>query len=123
MLHIRSWLHLGKQNKDTKADLLDGSLWPVLREQFGEDIVDKINDARMSIIRYERTRILKEKRKGMKIGDGTRYGVMGLEIDHKSWETKQDLVVKLLTNAQETGLQISPLQFNTLENEARHHMA
>lgn len=58
----------------------------------------------------------------MVIGDGTRYGLTGLEIDKKSWTPKTELVIRLLINAQETGLQISDSDFTMLENEARHKM-
>lgn len=122
MLHIRSWLHLTKQKKDKKIDLLYGTQWTSLQEQFGEDIIDRISNARACIISYERTRIPNEKKKGIKIGDGTRYGEHGLAIDHTSWEGKNGIVINLLTNTQKTGLKIDPLEFNTLVNEARKYM-
>lgn len=123
MLHIRSWLHLKKLwTKDRKIDLLSWNMWPELKEQFWNDIIERIQTARRAIIRYERTRILWEKKKGIKVGDGTKWWLLGLEIDNKSWLPKEDLVIQLLINAQKTGLKISPLVFSYLETEARKYM-
>lgn len=77
LLHIRSWLHLKKRLiKSRNIDLLDGNLWQELKGQFGADIIEKISIARTDIMRYEKTRILREKQKGMVIGDGTKYGIL-----------------------------------------------
>jgi len=123
MLHIRSWLHLKKLwTKDKKIDLLKGNFWPELKSQFWDDIIERIQTSRRAIIRYERTRILWEKKKGIKVGNGIKYGLLGLEIDKDSWLPKKDLVIQLLIDAQQTWCDISPLEFSRLEKEARKYM-
>lgn len=123
MLHIRSWLHLKKLwTKDRKIDLLTGRFWPELKAQFWWDIIERIQNARESIIKYEATRILWEKKKGIKVGDGIKYGLLGLEIDRDSWLSKPDLVIQLLIKSQQSWRSISPLEFNRLEKKAREFM-
>lgn len=117
LLHIRSWVHIKKRSKDAKnIDLLDGGLWPELKLQFGDDIIQKIQTARTHIIRYGKARLKKE---GIKIGDGTKYGRDGLEVDRDCKIPREDIVIQLLRNAQKADLEIASEEFDRIEKDNR----
>lgn len=121
-LHVRSWLHLKKLNHDTNIDLLRGSDWDDLQAQFGDNIIERIHEARSTVISFERTLLLEKRKNGMKIWDGTTYGPNGLDVDTSSWGNKIEKVIQVLINAQTTWLKISPGFYSELENDAKYHI-